>query len=454
MHNRIHVILSSLAVLALLLAACATATAPTTTEGELAASAEKTTISFWFDPPAGGASASCTVETAINPFNEESETIFIDAVSQPEAWDATRTAIAGGAGPDIVVTPGPSFVYELAQADQLLPLDDFVDMFGWRDVFVPWALSLGEVDGNLYSIPHEQETLVLYYNETLFEEHGWEPPTTMDELMALSAEIAEADIIPFAHSNAEWRPANEWFVGEFLNHVAGPEKVYQALTGQLAWDDPDFVTAIELLNEMQQNGWFMGGLEFYYTATTSERQTALASGEAAMSIEGTWAAADYTNLYFTEDTGGNQWNWVPVPSTSGEAIFDIGMGSTWSINRNAANPEAAAEFLTYFFSPETQANLLRECGSAPAPVRLAADALEGVDPRIGGMFAALAEASDAGNYGYTTWTFWPPKSDVYIYEEIEKVWAGDMTAEEYLAGLQELFAEELAEGAIPPIPAR
>ncbi|MBW3671941.1 MAG: extracellular solute-binding protein, partial [Acidobacteria bacterium] len=76
------------------------------------------------------------------------------------------------AGPDIVVTPGPSFAFELVQAGQLLPLDDYVQQLGWSDRFVPWALNLGKVDGKLYSIPNELETLVLYYNKTLFEEKG------------------------------------------------------------------------------------------------------------------------------------------------------------------------------------------------------------------------------------------------------------------------------------------
>ena len=34
--------------------------------------------------------------------------------------------------------------------------------------------------------------------------------TTLDELMTLSATIAEAGIIPFAHANAEFRRANEF----------------------------------------------------------------------------------------------------------------------------------------------------------------------------------------------------------------------------------------------------
>ena len=38
-----------------------------------------------------------------------------------------------------------------------------------------------------------------------------------------------------------------------------PDNVYLALTGQKPWTNPEFVDAIELLNTMQENGWFMGG---------------------------------------------------------------------------------------------------------------------------------------------------------------------------------------------------
>lgn len=447
-------VISSIVLVLLVLASCSRATP--VSEGEEGAeveipAGEKTTVSFWYGT---GATAECVVENSVDPFNEQSDSIVVEVVHQAEQWDATRTALAGGAGPDIVVTPGPSFVYELVQAGQLLPLDEFVHEFGWDEFFLDWALSLGEVEGELYSVPDELETLVLYYNQTLFEENGWEPPETMDEMFALSEMIEEEGIIPFGHGNAEWRPANEWFVGEFLNHVAGPEKVYAALTGEIPWTDPDFVYAIELLDEAQQEGWFMGGLGRYYTATFDEFRSALGNGDAAMNIEGTWFLADIAD-YFGEEAGNdNEWDWVPVPSTTGEAIFDIGSGSTYSINRNAEDTRAAAEFLTYFFQPETQSRILGECNFAPAPVELEAEAMIGIDDRVAEIFDSLSEASEAGNYGYTTWTFWPPKSDVYIYEEIERVWAGEITPEEYMQGLQEIFEEELAAGEIPPIPSR
>lgn len=415
---------------------------------------DKSPISVWYDTTGGPETANCITEQVIDPFNSQSELAEVTAILQANGWDATRTALAGGAGPDIIVTPGPSFAYELALAEQLLPLDEIAAEYDWNASFTPWALQLGIVEDQLYSIPNEVETLVLYYNETLFEENGWEAPTTLEELMTLSGEIEAAGIIPFAHTNAEWRPANEWYVGEFINHVAGPEKVYQALTGEAQWTDPEFVTAIEMLTEMQQNGWFMGGLDRYYTTTTAAAYAILAEGEAAMKIEGTWAVGDLNTYFGAEGSNDNEWAWVPMPSARGEAIFDLGIGSTYSINQNTSSPEAAAEFLDYYFSPEIQSVLAVECGVVPAPVGLGADELEGLDPRSADIIEAMNESSDAGDYGYTTWTFWPPRSDVYIYEEIERVWAGDISVEEYLAGLQEVFDEELEAGDIPPIPER
>lgn len=446
-------ILYIVVVASLVMAACApVAQAPA---GEESAVAEPITLTQWLGVGSGGSEqAECIIANVIEPYSEQTEGVTVEAVLQANVWDAMRTAVAGGGGPDIVTTPGPSFVFEMAKSGQLVPLSDYAEQLAWSDVFAPWALSLGLVEGELYSVPNELETLILYYNKTLFEEKGWEPPTTIDELMALSEQIAAEGVIPFAHANAEWRPSNEWFVGEFLNHVAGPDAVYLALTGQKPWTDPEFVEAIDLLNTIQQNGWFMGGLDRYYTATADERHVALGDGVAAMNIEGSWALDSLPN-YFGEAAGNaNDWDWVPMPSVSGEAIYDLGIGSTFSINAASPNPDATADYLTYYFSPETQATLLTVCGMAPAPVALTTDILEGIDPRPAGVFAGLSQASAEGNYGYTTWTFWPPKSDVYIYEEVEKVWAGQMTTEEYLQGLQDLFQEELAAGDIPPIPER
>lgn len=417
---------------------------------QAAGAQDKTKLQFWFDTTGGAETAQCLIDNIIKPYNE-SGSIEIEATMQPNGWTATQTALAGGAGPDIVVTPGPSFVVELAKAGSILAMDDAATKYGWGESILPWALDLGKTDGKLYSIPNEIETLVLYYNTAVFEENGWTAPKTMDELMTLSATIDEAGVIPFAHGNAEWRPSNEWFVGEFLNQVGSPAKVYAALTGAAKWTEPEFVDAITKLNDMQQNGWFMGGLDRYYTATSSDTASAFAYGDAAMKIEGTWFLSDA--ISYTQEAG-SDWNWVPVPSSDGTANFDLGIGSTYSINKNSKAPEAAAEFLNFYFSAETQAKMVSECGMSPAPVEISKDLLGDIDPRQAAMIDALNTASASGNYGYTTWTFFPPKTETYLIEEIEKVWAGNVTVEDFLTGMQTTFDAEVAAGGALPIPAR
>ena len=416
-----------------------------------ASAQDVTTVTMWYPD---GANAECRADIISEGFNAIDPSLQVDIVLQANAWDTTRTAVVGGAGPDIVRSPGPSFVFEMAAAGLILPLDSFADELGWRDTFVDWALDLGLVEGELYSLADELETLILYYNKTLFDANGWTPPETMDELIALGEEIEEAGLTVFSHGNADWRPTNEWFVGEFMTQVAGPHKVYQALTGQIPWTDEGMVEAMDILNMMQQRGWFGGGLDRYFTNTFDTNLAMLGSGEAAMNIEGTWRFGNINDFFGEAGGNDNEWDWVSVPSKTGADQFTIGMGNTSSINAASGNPHEAAEVLTYYFSADVQAALLASCGKAPAPIILAEDAMDDVDPRIARAFADLSDASADDRYGYTTWTFWPPKSDIYIYEEVERVWTGEITSEEYLQGLNEVFAEELAAGDIPPIPPR
>jgi raffinose/stachyose/melibiose transport system substrate-binding protein len=72
------------------------------------------------------------------------------------------------------------------------------------------------------------------------------------------------------------------------------------------------------------------------------------------------------------------------------------------------------------------------------------------DPRIERQYLAL---STTDTIGYTIWTFWPPKSATYIYEQMEKVLVGDVSPQDYCAGLDSLFQGELKAGKQPPVPA-
>jgi len=88
--------------------------------------------------------------------------------------------------------------------------------------------------------------------------------------------------------------------------------------------------------------------------------------------------------------------------------------------------------------------------NAPLPFT-ESDFPSSMDDRVARQLAALSQATDKGNFGYTAWTFWPSKSDVYIQEESQKVLTGDVTSAEFCSGLDEVFTQDRKEGAVPTI---
>lgn len=410
-------------------------------------------VSIW---AADDDTGSCWSNLLVDTFPRDD--ISVEVVLQPGTGliDAQRTALQGGAGPDITYSHGPSFMLELANAGLLLSLDHYADEYGWEDRFAPWALDLGRVEGSLYSLSEELETVIVYYNTTVFEEQGWSPPSTYDEFVALAEAIIDAGLVVMGPAFGECAPCYEWSVSVFLSHHAGPEMVYEALTGQRPWTDPVFVEAMTELKRVVQAGWFMGGMDLFFSDTFDSAHALFGVGEIAMSFEGTWMLDNYQRDFFGEPAGNtNDWDWFAFPTTfSDEPHFIIGVGSSWGISSSSQNPDAAAAVLDHYYSTSFQAESHAACGNAPAPLLYEGDVFADADPREARLYQDFGTASAAGNVGYTSWSFWPARTNVWLWEQIVRVYDDQISVEDYLAGMQAEFEEEFAEGLIPPIPPR
>src|SRR5688572_25497688 len=75
---------------------------------------DQPTISYWRESASGSGKIQWVIDNIIVPFNEQGG-VQVEATIQPEIWTATQTALAGGAGPDVVFTPGPTFALELGK---------------------------------------------------------------------------------------------------------------------------------------------------------------------------------------------------------------------------------------------------------------------------------------------------------------------------------------------------
>jgi|SaaInl7_150m_RNA_FD_contig_31_533140_length_1716_multi_12_in_0_out_0_1 raffinose/stachyose/melibiose transport system substrate-binding protein len=398
-------------------------------------------------------------ETLVDPFNAEHDKVQLVITGQASLNETLRTALAAGEAPDILQTPGASFIAEWLKSGLILPLTDFAAENGWEEKLLPWAYQSGIVEGDLYSIPLTYESMILLYNATIFEENGWEPPTTLEEFETVAQAAVDLGINALTYGNSGWQPSNEHLMGIYLNNYAGPENVYAALTGEMSWTDPVFAEATELLKtHLVDNGWFSGSLETYFAYGWDDFWAELSTGEAAMMMIGTWGFSG-ANEFFDETE--YDWDWAPLPMFSeaaGEYNYELATGSTLSVNAETENPEAVIEVLDWLMSDPTRVlNIASgyDFGEFMVPLYFTEeDFPEGSDPRIVRFFADFAKVAGEGRIGYTTWTFWPADANVHLWEAIENVWYDELGVEDYWAEHQALWAQAREEGVTLPIPAR
>ena len=384
--------------------------------------------------------------------------VSIDAAKRPlDSIDRLiATSLKASRGPDLIGTPGASYVATYADAGYLRSLDDYVKRYGWKDKLLPWALRSGEFGGHLYSVPTSYETMVIYYNKKLFADRGIKIPTTRQQLEALCQDLAADGITPFMAGSAEWRPATEWFVSVFLNHYAGPQAVYEGLSGKRPWTDPVFVDAITLMRDWFKKGWFGGGVDRYFSNRFPPQYANLGSGKAAMDLEGSWALTSMQDYFGPKAGNDADWDWFPVPPLSTHApkrLYTLATGGTYSVNAKAEDPADIGAYLDWLFStPKRVAQGVAEINNEPLPIHLkASDFPASTDKRVLRMYADIGKATGDGVFGYTTWTFWGPKSDVWSYQGMDKVLTGSQSPTDYLRRMTDLMKVELKQKKLPPL---
>jgi raffinose/stachyose/melibiose transport system substrate-binding protein len=216
-----------------------------------------------------------------------------------------------------------------------------------------------------------------------------------------------------------------------------------------------FVDAIAMLQGWFNKGWFGGSTNNYFTNHFSTLYQKLAAGKSAMQFSGSWSFTEIPP-YFGSAAGNNAtWDWAPLPSMRPSVpagVFPLSIGNTYSINKGCKNPDAAADFLNFITTGTSrQLDALAAVNQEPSAIVVTPDQFPaGVDARVKRQYVELAASK---NYGYTTWTFWPAKTDTYIINDITKVLTGQLTPQAFCAGVDSQFQAEFKAGTVPPVPA-
>ena len=146
---------------------------------------EKTIITWWNYSNQGSSLEGDMTKYIQEKFNASQDEIELrisfkgEDVNQP-----TRTALLAGAGPDIITSSGSTYVRAYYDGGFLKSLEEYSNKYGWKDKILPWAYNLGVFDGEFYSFPQNYESMIYFYNKTLFEENGWTLPSNLSDYEA------------------------------------------------------------------------------------------------------------------------------------------------------------------------------------------------------------------------------------------------------------------------------
>ena len=189
--------------------------------------------------------------------------IEIDYQGSSEFEAQIAVLAEGGNAPDIGIVPQPGLLARLAEGGWLIPASEAVeanvDEFWSED----WK-TYGTYDGTFYAAPLMASIKgYVWYSPAEFEENGWEIPKTLDELTALSEEIAAAGdhkpwCVGLESGEATGWPGTDW-IEDYMLRLHGPDVYDQWVTHGIPFTDPQVVEAFDAVGEYLKNDEMVNG---------------------------------------------------------------------------------------------------------------------------------------------------------------------------------------------------
>lgn len=182
--------------------------------------------------------------------------------------DIVVSARAGSA-PNLAVFPQPGLAADMASQGLLTPLP--AGTSDW--VAENFAAGQSWVDLGTYADPDGADQMygmfyrvdlksLVWYSPEAFDEAGFEIPTTMEELKALTQQIADGGETPWCiglgSGAATGWPATDW-VEDMMLRTNSPADYDAWVANEMKFDDPKVVAAIEEFGFFARNDAFVDG---------------------------------------------------------------------------------------------------------------------------------------------------------------------------------------------------
>ena len=317
------------------------------------------TVIIWHSNSGAIGTAFDDIVERFNSTIGEEKGITIEAIYQGAANDVL-TKVKAAAAADTSTLP------DIAQLDATAALDmknsDYLVLPAAigadTSSVMPSALESLSSERGLLAVPFNASSLLFYYNKTLFDSLGLEPPETLDDFAAIAPLLGERDSsgritryafagVPATYELGAFIGAQKglsYMVDEENGHTGTPRKV-------LFGEEGTFRNFLEHWKNLYDTG--------YVNSITSGISTEFAAGRTASML------ASSSNLSTVMNTVGGRFSvgTAFVPKTDEEATggVNIGGGALFSFTSS----EAVKAVLEYLISEDTQLEWAEKTGYMP-----------------------------------------------------------------------------------------
>ena len=292
-------------------------------------------------------------EYAAREYQKEHPNIKIKVWGNPRIWEQLRPRFVAGDPPDLT-WPGWGMDYwALVMDGQVMEMDKYLEENAydqdkkWKETFIPSLLDKGKYNGHYYIMPFNNNVFGWWYNVGMFEENGWQPPKTWDELLVLCEKIKAKDIAPLTFQGKYPQYMLQGFFFPWAISAGGFDVFKDAQNLKPgAWRHPAFLKSAQMIDELRKKGYFQkGAMSMDHTGSQME----FLIGNAAMIPCGTWLGSEMKKQI---PEGFRMQYFNPPVLTNGKGdptITSTGV-ETWIIPKQAKHPDEAADFFRFMTS--------------------------------------------------------------------------------------------------------
>ncbi|MCO5997519.1 ABC transporter substrate-binding protein [Actinoallomurus rhizosphaericola] len=376
-------------------------------------------------------------QASLDDFNKSSST-KIKLVEIPNSGssgytDKLRIGMGSPNPPDLLFNWGTGSIQDYAASGRLVDLTSQLNSDPtWKSAWIPSVLDAGKAaDGKYYGIPMRgMQPVLLFYNKTLFAQHGQKPPATYDDLLKLVTYFDSQKIQPFALGHVDAWPNLMWL--EYLvERLGGPSVFADILAGKPnAWSNPVVLDALHRIQDLVDRRAF--GTNFASVNYVNDGAGLLfAKGKAAMHLMGTWEYSNQVDKH--PDFAKNDLAFAPFPTiTGGKGDPNNVVGNPtnyYSISRKSKDVNAAISFLKKEMSSQMYIDKLIKAGDVPAATGLEARLAASPGPEFAKYVYQMVQKAPSFTLSWDQAL--PSRFTDPLHNNLQKVFLKKMTPEKF-----------------------